>query len=295
MPMIPEPPLTAFGSNEPRRWVRVPPVVDGHLAASHGMILLASQMVEPGDAIILGAGPCQEIPLPALTDRFASVTLHDWNELLLERVSLSSEPSSKVRRLVADLTGVTAQFLERVTESLGATDDPDGAIETIARLADAVTPQVFSTGQRYGLVVASCVLCQLHLEACNRTLTLFGAKFPEQLKQFRASTRRVQAMYGLARRMEGAFIETLHGLVASNGRIYLSESIQGCFIHPNPEGHWMTDGMYRMTHTLELSDYLDARFHVEEFGKWVWVMPPSPEQGLVGRIYKVQGLILSIK
>lgn len=293
--MIPEPPLTAFRSNEPRRWVRVPAVVDGHLAASQGMILYASQMVAPTDAIILGAGSCQEIPLLALTDRFASVTLNDWKESLLEKVSISPERTSNVHRLVADLTGVTVPFLERVAESLGAADDPEQAIERIAELADAVIPQVFSTGRSYDLVVASCVLCQLHLEACNQTLSLFGSKFPEHLQRFRASTRWVQAMYDLARRMERAFVETLHGLVAPNGRIYLSETIQGCFVHPDPEGHWMTDGMYRMTHTLELADYLDARFHIEEFGKWVWVMPPSQEQGPVGRIYKVQGLILSIK
>ncbi|SIO62442.1 hypothetical protein SAMN05444166_7048 [Singulisphaera sp. GP187] len=259
------------------------------------MIQLASEQVEPGAAIILGAGPCQEIPLPALTERFASVTLNDWNESSLEQVAVSPERSSKVLRLVADLTGVTTQFLEQVTESLATTDDPEQAIEKISALADAVTPQVFSTGQSYDLVVASCVLCQLHLEACNQALALFGATFPQQVQQFRASTRWVQAMYGLARRMERAFIETVHGLVASKGRIYLSETIQGCFIHLNPEGHWMTDGMYRMTHTLELSDYLDARFHVEEFGKWVWVMPPSSELGFVGRLYKVQGFILSIK
>jgi hypothetical protein len=295
MPNASEPPLTAFGSNEPRRWVQVPPVVDGHLESSHGMILLAARSVMPGAAIILGAGPCQEIPLEALADRFDGITLNDRDDAMLEQAVLDSERSAKVRRVAADLTGVTARFLQRVGEVLEATSGPQEATEAMASLADETKPLVFATGQTYDLVVASCVLCQLHLEACNRAIDRFAARFPEHLPQFRASTRWVQAMYGLARRMEAAFIETVHGLVAPNGRIYLSESIQGCFLHPSPDGHWMTDGMYRMTHTLELSDYLDPRFQVEERGRWVWVMPPSPGPGQVGRLYKVQGLILSIK
>jgi hypothetical protein len=101
-------------------------------------------------------------------------------------------------------------------------------------------------------------------------------------------------MYGLAHRMEVAFIDSLPGMLAPNGRIFLSETVQGCFLHPSPDGQWMTDGMYRMTRTTQLRDYIDDRFRVEHHGKWVWVMEPATENGQVGRLYNVQALVLSL-
>lgn len=295
-----EPPVVAHVSTGPRQWIRINPVPCQHVQASRGLILEASAAVRPGQAIVLGAGPCREIPLRELADRFARVVLNDHDAGLLSgaiaSAGLDGPQSSRVETLAVDLTGVTSAFLGRVAECLETSDDltATAAVERIARLADEVRPAAFATCERYDLVVASGVLCQLHLEACNRSIALFAARYPGREQEFRQSPAWTRALYGLARRMEDVFIETLHGLLAPGGRIYLADSVQSCFVHPTPEGDWLTDGTYRMTRTTRLADYLDGRFRIEREGRWFWVVAPAPENGMVGRLFNTQGLVLSV-
>lgn len=293
--MIPEPPLAAFSSDEPRRWVPVPAVADRHVESTHGMIQLAAQLVTPRRALVLGAEASPEVPVAALAARFEGVVLLDQDASAgpgSEPVESDSRSGSTLLRRYADLTGVTGPFLDQVDRIL-ATADPDAAVESIAALADATNPVVFRLDSRFDLVVASGVLYKLHTEAANRTLERFTARFPAHLPRFRESPRWFQAMHGLARRMETALVDSLLDLVEPQGRIFLSECIQGCFLHRAPGDQCLTDGMYRMTRTLELSDYFDARFRVVERGRWVWLIPPGPEPGQIGRLFKVQGLILA--
>jgi hypothetical protein len=296
-----EPPMVAFGSAGPRRWLRVEPAPCQHIRTSRDLIHHASASVQPGQVIILGAGRCQEIPLRELAQRFERVILNDHDVALLEEAltssGLSNEQTSNVQLLVADLTEVTDRFLAQVSEHLDVMGDPSvtTAAERIALLAETTHPQVFTAGEKFDLVIASCVLCQLHLEICNQTIARFALRFPGQETFFRQSPSWTHAMYGLARRMEQAFIHALHGLVSPGGRIYLSETVQSAFLHPTPEGHWVTDGVYRMTHTTQLSDYLDERFQIERQAQWHWIIEPSQPTGRVGRLYNTQGLVLSVE
>jgi hypothetical protein len=102
-------------------------------------------------------------------------------------------------------------------------------------------------------------------------------------------------MFGLARRMEETSVDALHGMVAPRGRIYFSDTVQGALLHEDPEGKgWLSDGFLRMTRTPQLCDYLDARFRIERAGRWLWVMPPSEQEGRAGRLYRVQALVLAV-
>jgi hypothetical protein len=226
------------------------------------------------------------------------VVLNDHDESLLEEAltasGLARGPGSKFQRRVADLTGVTGYFLQAVTDYLATANDLASAIAELVSLADATRPTEFRTGQTYDLVIASCVLCQLHIAACNRASELFDDRFPGRGDALRTSESWVQAVYQLARRMEQSFINTIHGLVGSGGRIYLSDTVQGGFVYVTPEGRWISDGVYRMTRSTELSDYLDGRFQVEQRGRWHWITGLSQQPGGVGRFYNVQGLILSV-
>jgi len=289
-----QPPLTAFGSSGPRRWLPLRPVVCQHRRESQRLILAVAGRVRTGSAVVLGAGRCQEIPLAELAGRFESVTLNDVARPPLDvaLAGLPSEQAGRVRLRVDDLTGSTAAFLEGVAAYLGRTEDPAEAVEGLAQLADAARPAMPPWGAAHDLVIASCVLCQLHNVACNGAMTRFDARFPGHGPLLRQSRRWVQAVYDLARRMEEAFITGLLGLLAPGGRLYLSETIHGCFVHLSAAGGWMTEGSYRMTRTTRLADYLDARFRVEEQGQWAWVADP-PGEGQVGRVYSVQGLMLS--
>ena len=83
--------------------------------------------------------------------------------------------------------------------------------------------------------------------------------------------------------MEAQFIDDLELLVAPAGRIYFSDTVQMCYVHGTPEGGWKSDGIYRMTRTTDLADYVRERFHYEQLGQWPWVIEAPAQAGQVGR------------
>jgi SAM-dependent methyltransferase len=293
---VPDPPPIAVAPAGPRRWVRLAPIPCPHRQASRGMILQAAGRVRPGRAIALGAGRCREIPLAELADRFEHVTLVDLDAAMLDDAlagaGLEGSRGARVERRVADLTGVTDRFLEGVDGCLAAT--PEESVERLARLAQATRPEAFAADGTYDLVIASCVLCQLHLAACHGAAARFASRFPGQGPLLSQSSVWFHALYGLARRMEDAFVEALRNLVAPGGRIFLSDTVQGALLHPAPDGHWMTEGLFRMTRTPLLSDYLDGRFRVEDRGGWHWIEEPSGAPGQPGKLFNVQALVLAV-
>ena len=188
------------GTAGERRWVEIPKNACMQRPASRGMILQAAGAVQPGAAIVLGAGRCEEIPLRELVERFDRLTLVDHDEqamnAALESLGDSQGSISKIGRVVADLTGAIGGFLEAVSETLRSSTD---AIEELSKLADATRPIVFSTGLQYDLIIVSCVSCQLHVSACNQAIALFEAAFPDRSEELRRSSRWIEAMQGLAR------------------------------------------------------------------------------------------------
>ena len=204
-----------------RNWVQISPADCKHHYASRGMILEAAKRVTPGQTIILGAGRCQEIPLVELAERFERVILNDHDESLLveglKASGLVGDLESRIQPFVADLTGVTGDFLRRVSEYLPSSSDPESAAGELAAIAEAARPKVIDTGQTYDLVIASCVLCQLHVDACNRASELFEARFPGHGQFLRRCESWFQAVYRMARRFEQNFIDTTYSLVAPGG------------------------------------------------------------------------------
>jgi hypothetical protein len=293
--------MTAFAVAAPRQWVRVPRVSCQHARFSAELILQAVKSADGGRAIVLGAGRCREIPLSDLVERFPSVTLNDHDPTLLdaaiEASGLDEERAKRVERRVADLTGVTATFLAAIDVCL---DSPvcvsaEDAAERMARVAETVRPARFKAGRRYDLVVASCVLSQLHKAASNLAIARFSARFPGKLHVLRRSLQWTRALYGLARRMETTFMDSLYDLVARGGRVYFSDSVQCGFLHERPDGEWFSDGLYRVTRTAQLNEYLDSRFRIEQAGRWLRVIEPSGEPTGVGRFFRVQAFILAIR
>lgn len=295
----PEPPVTAFATNRPRGWFPLKPVPDTHIQESRRLILGASDQVASGRAVILGGGRCQEIPLAELAGRFRQVTLNDMHESLLKHAlaeaGLDQERTAKIQLRVADLTGLTDSFVRRLKESLNEVQDPAAAAQRFADVAEGARPIRLSGEDCGDLVIASCVLSQLHVVASDQALQLFAARFPGQEHVLRRSEEWVRSLYNLARRMEDTFIDGLIGLTARGGRIYLSDTVHLFFVEAMPQGQWVTEGSYRMTRTTQMIDYLDDRFQVEEQAQWAWIAVPPQLPDQVGRLYTVQGLVLSIR
>ncbi len=272
------------------------PVPCQQVAESKKLILAAAEWAQPGSALILGAGHCAELPLKELAARFENITLNDIDNAVLDEglsaAGLTDEERAKLTIHIADLTGVTESLISRIEDILSADRDPQAVIEAMAHLLDtALVPGMPITG-KYDLVIASCVLSQLHFGLLHRARLAFDRQFPGKDELLADSVRWTSALFEMARRMEQRFIDNLADHVAPGGFIYLSDSTQICEVKGTPEGKWETAGTQRMLRTRYITDYLDQRFVSVGRERWDWVVTPPLQPGDIGRVYDVQGVVL---
>ncbi len=283
-------------SGNAREPYRLNPIVLRHQEESRRWIARAADAVAACRAIVLGAGACEEIPLAELVARFGLVTLNDVELAPLERAvaRLDTQGREKIDLQVADLTGTAQPLLEKIGNALQTAADPGSASERMAEIVASQAAGGLLLAGKYDLVVASCVLSQLHVGLAHQAADLFAIRFPGKLEQLRGAECWTTALYRLARRIEARFIDDLIGLVADGGLIYLSESVQMCYVERTPSGPWQTKGTYRMLRSTDLSDYVDGRFSIAQRGRWEWVVSPPAEAGQTGRLYDVQALVLRV-
>jgi hypothetical protein len=260
------------------------------------MILRAAHAVQPGRAIVLGAGACEEIPLAELVGRFAEVVVNDVDEQPLRRTvdTLVSGGTERARIdvQIADLSGLTHQALEHIERAIAGAADAPSAIHAMACGLDDVQPSAFPIAGRFDLVVASCVLSQLHFALVHEAAALCEARFPGSADLLQGSDVWKNAVFRTARRMEEKFILDLANLLDQRGQVYLSESAQMCYLQLTRDGRWQTAGTYRMLRTADLSDYVQANFTIVHRGRWEWIVMPPAQVGDTGRMYDVQALVL---
>jgi hypothetical protein len=272
------------------------PVACQQVEASRHLIKAAADSAHPGRAAVLGAGNCAEIPLAEIAARFEHVTINDVDAAELEKgiaaAHLDDAARAKLDVRVADLTSVTDLLVTSIEELLETVDDPDTAIEAMSRLVDDAPLEGMPLDDKYNLIVASCVLSQLHFGLLHRADAAFERRFPRQEVRLRESVRWTSALYEMARRMEQRFIDDLAARTAPGGLIYLSDSTQMCYIKRTAEGKWETAGTYRMLRSQSITDYLDGRFVAVARDRWNWVVSPPQAEGDVGRLFDVQAVVL---
>lgn len=287
---------------DPSRFAREPyllkPITSRHQQESRRLIARAAEAVAPGRAIVLGAGACEEIPLAQLVARFGQVTLNDVEPGPLQRAvtaaNLAPPDREKIEMHVADLTGTTGPLLEKIASALETSADVGSAIDRMAEMVAGQEVGGLLLAGKYDLVVASCVLSQLHFGLTHRAGDLLANRFPGAIEQLRVAARWTTALYQLARRVEARFIDDLIMLASDGGLIYLSESVQMCYLQWTPSGQWQTQGTYRMLRSTDLSDYVDRRCAITDRGRWEWVERPPTEAGQTGRLFDVQALVLRV-
>jgi hypothetical protein len=147
-----EPPLVAFAQKVGKKWYRLPVITDRHKERSGKMILEAAGKAHARQAIILGGGRCEEIPLAQLIDRFSSVAINDMdgntiNEALAAS-GLAPNQLSRISRCVQDLTGVTELLVRQMATILATceSDSPGWAAENLASLVNGVQVSPFMSG-----------------------------------------------------------------------------------------------------------------------------------------------------
>lgn len=280
----------------PRRGYLLAPIACRHRQCSRETIVRAAQMAVPGRVAVLGAGACEEIPLAELGEHFAEVVLNDVERQPLEQhvdaLDLPAGVRRKIQIEVADLTGVTQPALERIEQALTNAGGPTDAIGAMVSALEGVEPSPFPIAGPFDLVVASCLLSQLHFGLAQQAAARFETRFPGSGERLRQSEAWTSGLYDAARRMEERFVGELSTLTSGGGLVYLSESVQMCYVQLAPCGQWQTEGTYRMLRTKDLADYVRERFMILERQRWEWIVSPPTSVGQTGRMYDVQALVL---
>jgi hypothetical protein len=260
-------------NNVGRRPNWVLPITCRHKSESRRLILRAADQVLPRRAIVLGAGSCREIPLPELVARFEHVTLNDIRPDGVEGAAAQIDPASREKLAIhiADLTGLVDPLVAKIRQRLGECVDPKSAFDAMAESLETVPLGSVSDAGQFDLVIASCVLSQLHYALTHRSDVLLEQRFPGQVEQLHNSPRWTVSLRQVARRMKAIFLDGLVGLTADRGSIYLSDSMQLCHVHLTPLGRWKTGQTYRMLRSANLEHFLDDRFTVVERARWEWV------------------------
>jgi hypothetical protein len=278
---------------------RLEPIADEHVAASRRMIRSAAARTRQRRALVLGPGRCQEIPLAELAAQFDEVLLADQDYSVvaagLAAADLPAESHAKLELRVADLTGLAGPLVRGWQSAVSAATDAQDAIGRMSAVVDEAQPVMLGTlrGARFDLVVASCLISQLTATAIRQAGEIFAGRFASDLGALHAAPRWLASLDQLGQRTDSRFMSWLLKLVAPQGRIYFAETVRTCLTELAPDGSWTTAGFYRMTRSLDLGDYVDARFQIEERGRWTWVSL-VPQAGQNGKCFDVQALTLGV-
>jgi hypothetical protein len=281
----------------PRNFYQLQPIADQHRDQSEAFILDAAKATSGGRALILGAGECAEIPLQKLLNHFNELTLNDLATATLEEAiaarNLNTPETAKIRLVEADLTGLSDVVVSAVASVVAITTDPQSALIAMADAVDKAQPAPVPIAGQYDLVVASCVLCQLHVTTLHRARTEFLKQFPGQEAILQTTPVWADSLERMARRMEREFVDHLLSWTAPGGRIYFSETVRVAFLEVGENNGWQSEGNYRLLKSGQLADYLDNRFTIESQRQWHWVFKPPKKPGDRGRLFDVQAMILS--
>ena len=266
-----------------------------HVEMSNELIGRAALEVHPGRALILGAGACREIPLVSLAQRFESILLQDQDPddmaVALELLS-TAQTSAVVTTEVRDLTGITDNLIERAESCLLVASSPDHAVDLLVELVRDATVGTAPSESGWDLVVASCVPTQLHIRVLNGITTRYRAQFPDKPDLLVESPAWTDAMTELSWRLQEEFIEQLLDLVARNGRIYLSATVQVGMLYKRLAGGWRTPGWYRMMRGRVLAASLPPSARALWGGQWPHIVA-APTFESAGMLYNVHAVILA--
>jgi hypothetical protein len=281
-------------ANQARPKYLLKPTASRQVECSRRMIAQAAEGAGHKQALVLGAGGCEEIPLAELADRFALVTLNDIERDPLETAlaGLPAEARAKIEVRVGDLTGVTDEVVAIVRRAIDERGDADAAINAMAAQVAQQPARGMQLEGSYDLVVASCLLSQLDFWLIHRAAEAFETRYPGQGEQLRGSSIWTAALEHLAERLQRRFVDDLAALTSPGARLYFAESTHVCFIELTAAGQWQTEGKYRMLAVTDLAEYFNQQFAVIERDRWEWIVRPPQQAGDTGRLFEVQALAL---
>ena len=118
-----------------------------------------------------------------LTRQFEAVTLQDINpdapQTATDKFDLSASQKSRIHTAIAELNGFEASHVDEVMPGLDQEADAGSAAMMVTDRLLHLAPRPFVAAAKADLVVASCVLSQLHIPILRAIVDGFEQPFPD--------------------------------------------------------------------------------------------------------------------
>ncbi|MBU4342403.1 MAG: hypothetical protein KKG21_00160 [Candidatus Omnitrophica bacterium] len=280
-----------------------------YIERSHKGILAAAERAEnKGVAVVLGAGPCMDIPLSELVQTFEKVVLLDLDEesmeaakeglrLGLTRRDLAPEEIesllSRIEIRKLDISLIVARLLDEVDKIIASSKGLDEARERLMGLFEEVKPegQLPFMDEEVDLIVSSMFISQMFYYF-NESMEIklrdkFGAaglSGGEDIQWLVSSS-----LFNLDKILFPHMRE-LERMLSPGGAIYLSSDVAVISCYDTPEGETVIKGSSNTLPLFHLSELVDDNLIIEDTSTWRWNCKPHSE---LGKMFDVEALILT--
>lgn len=308
-------------------WRIIGPVEDHFAKRSRAMIQGAasrvSRSIVAADApsrrvLIIGAGKCLEIPLASLATQFDHITVTDIDQPRLKegmRNELRAAPPPatnhhNITAIISDVMGVTAGVNHGIKQVFRMNSDIDHNRETVmarlGRVMDEAEIEPQPLNEPFDLVIASCVLSQLHHGIAAAAKACFRAASPGGLVAPDIRIAWQQLMRPFLERLQTAFIQSLCDWTRPGGLIYLSATprvhlweFSGGSLSNSDDASWKSRITHRMLVRDALREFIKSLpVTIEQQDQFQW--PEREPQGSrsrrgrlkPGMLFDVEALIL---
>jgi hypothetical protein len=248
----------------------------------------------PRTAIIIGGASCREIPLVPLARDVAAVLVTDIDASALAQLESTLSGTglaNNVAYRVEDVSGCTERLLAEANACIESSIMPGQALAALIDMSDNADVTQPPPGATYDLVVASCVVTQLHLRLQHEIVRRFRERFPLDSSILEASSEWVTSMLRLIHRMQDAFFTRVADFMHAASTAYLSATVHVGTLAVQDDGAWECPGWYRMMRHRQLLENIHTAFEPRHGGEWPWLArTPTPTSD--GLLYRVQAMIV---
>lgn len=279
--------------------VSIEAIKDTHVESSIEMINKAISLSNSRFAAVLGCGLCNDIPVQTLVSGFNHIDFVDFNIHSLKAIKREYRKWIETRNIFSfyntDLTGLAVRIESKGHEIITQNTKPLPCLSELGQLLTSGDPDFWRppTGIKYDLIICSAVLTQLEAGVRQKLTEAFLNKFPEHKSELSSYEPWRKATWDFARRLEDAFIDHLDLLLMQGGTIYLSDTVNVCWLLQPDPNTFASYGAWIATRTSRLADYLRPWHEILTEGKWNWVWR-GQEGPYKGRLYGVQAIIYKI-
>ena len=271
-------------------------IEDTHILSSLEMIAEAAILAGSGCAAVLGCGACTEIPIRQLGERFNRVDLVDLDSARLKVAGAQCRQWKETKATFAfyhaDLTGLISQLEPLAHDIAASAATPSACLDDFGQLLTSTTPSFWRSPdeQTYSLVVCSAILTQLQATVRRQLENIFSQRFPAARSELSAYEPWRKSLWNFARRLEETFIDHLEPLSAPGAIVYLSDTVQVCWLVQSGIQTFTTEGTWIATRTSRLADYLRPWNRIIAQRQWSWFR--REQEGVYwGRLYGVQAIV----